>query len=81
MCNCKKRNVHKPSENEMILNKLIWLVNNEYWSVMRNIIPTDIRASIEYIVGCKDMNIRNLLILNFKNKYNSELEAILNPKL
>lgn len=30
MCNCKKRNVHKPSENEMILNKLIWLVNNEY---------------------------------------------------
>lgn len=65
----------------MILNKLIWLVNNEYWSVMRNIIPTDIRASIEYIVGCKDMNIRNLLILNFKNKYNSELEAILNPKL
>lgn len=48
---------------------------------MRNIIPTDIRASIEYIVGCKDMNIRNLLILNFKNKYNSELEAILNPKL
>lgn len=21
MCNCKKRNVHKPSENEMILNK------------------------------------------------------------
>lgn len=48
---------------------------------MRNIIPTDIRASIEDIIKCKDMDIRNLLILNFKTKYNSELETILNPKL